>query len=107
MTVVKNRFCYDDSLDVFGVHGVGGIVGAVGTGIFSAASLGGVKGEGYAIAAQTLIQIEAVAITVVWSGAISFVIYKLVDWAMGLRVDNDTERQGLDLISHGEQAYHG
>lgn len=107
VTVVKNRFCYDDSLDVFGVHGVGGIVGAVGTGIFSAASLGGVKGEGYAIAAQTLIQIEAVAITVVWSGAISFVIYKLVDWAMGLRVDNDTERQGLDLISHGEQAYHG
>ncbi len=107
VTVVKNRFGYDDSLDVFGVHGVGGIVGAVGTGIFSAASLGGVKGEGYSIAAQTLIQLEAVAITVVWSGAISFVIYKLVDWAMGLRVDNDTERQGLDLISHGEQAYHG
>ena len=107
VTVVKNKFGYDDSLDVFGVHGVGGIIGAVGTGIFSAASLGGAKGEGYSIAAQTLIQVQAVAITVVWSGAISFMIYKLVDWAIGLRVDNDTERQGLDLISHGEQAYHG
>ena len=107
VTVVKNKFGYDDSLDVFGVHGVGGIIGAVGTGIFSAADLGGVKGEGYSIAAQTLIQLEAVAITVVWSGMISFAIYKLVDWAIGLRVDSDSERQGLDLISHGEQAYHG
>ena len=107
VTVVKNKFGYDDSLDVFGLHGVGGIIGAVGTGIFSAADLGGVKGEGYSIAAQTLIQLEAVAITVVWSGMISFAIYKLVDWAIGLRVDSDSERQGLDLISHGEQAYHG
>ena len=107
VTVVKNKFGYDDSLDVFGVHGVGGIIGAVGTGIFSAADFGGVKGEGYSIAAQTLIQLEAVAITVVWSGMISFAIYKLVDWAIGLRVDSDSERQGLDLISHGEQAYHG
>lgn len=107
VTVVKNKFGYDDSLDVFGVHGVGGIIGAVGTGIFSAADLGGVKGEGYSIAAQTLIQLEAVAITVVWSGMISFAIYKLVDRTIGLRVDSDSERQGLDLISHGEQAYHG
>ena len=107
VTVVKNKFGYDDSLDVFGLHGVGGIIGAVGTGIFSAADLGGVKGEGYSIAAQTLIQLEAVAITVVWSGMISFAIYKLVDRAIGLRVDSDSERQGLDLISHGEQAYHG
>ncbi len=107
VTVVKNKFGYDDSLDVFGLHGVGGIIGAVGTGIFSAADLGGVKGEGYSIAAQTLIQLEAVAITVVWSGMISFAIYKLVDRTIGLRVDSDSERQGLDLISHGEQAYHG
>ncbi len=107
VTVVKNKLKYDDSLDVFGVHGVGGIIGAIGTGIFSAASLGGVKGDDYSIAGQTLIQFQAVAITVIWSGVISFVLYKIVDMLVGLRVDNDTERQGLDLTSHGEQAYHG
>ncbi|MBC2834448.1 ammonium transporter [Paragemmobacter straminiformis] len=107
VTVVKNMFKYDDSLDVFGVHGVGGIIGAIGTGIFSAASLGGVKGDDYSIAAQTWIQIEAVGITILWSGIISLVLYKLVDMTVGLRVDGDTERQGLDLASHGEAAYHG
>ena len=107
VTVVKNRFGYDDSLDVFGVHCVGGILGAIGTGIFSAASLGGVKGGDYSIAAQTWIQIEAVALTLIWSGVVSFVLYKLVDMVFGLRVDADSERQGLDLISHGEAAYHG
>lgn len=107
VTVVKNRFKYDDSLDVFGVHGVGGIIGAIGTGIFSAASLGGVKGDDYSIAAQTWIQIEAVAITILWTGIGSYVLYKLVDKTLGLRVDADTERQGLDLTSHGEAAYHG
>lgn len=107
VTVVKNRFGYDDSLDVFGVHCVGGILGAIGTGIFSAASLGGVKGGDYSIAAQTWIQIEAVALTLIWSGVVSFVLYKLVDMVFGLRVDADSERQGLDLISHGEVAYHG
>lgn len=107
VTVVKNKMKYDDSLDVFGIHGVGGIIGAVLTGVFSAGSLGGVKGDDYSIAAQTWIQIEAVAITLVWSGVISFIIYKLVDMTIGLRVDADTERQGLDLASHGEAAYHG
>ncbi|MBS0564630.1 MAG: ammonium transporter [Proteobacteria bacterium] len=107
VTVVKNRFGYDDSLDVFGVHCVGGILGAIGTGIFSAASLGGVRGGDYSIAAQTWIQIEAVALTLVWSGVVSFVLYKLVDMVFGLRVDGDSERQGLDLTSHGEAAYHG
>ncbi len=107
VTVVKNFFKYDDSLDVFGVHGVGGIIGAIGTGIFSAASLGGIKGDDYSIAAQTWVQIEAVVITLLWSGIISFVIFKLVDLTVGLRVDADTERQGLDLTSHGEAAYHG
>ena len=106
VTVVKNRFGYDDSLDVFGVHGVGGIIGAIGTGIFSAASLGGVKGDGYSIVAQTWIQVQAVAITVIWSGVVAYVLYKLIDMTIGLRVDNDSERQGLDLISHGESAYH-
>jgi len=107
VTVVKNKLKYDDSLDVFGIHGVGGILGAVLTGVFSAGSLGGVKGDDYDMAAQLLIQIEGVAITVVWSAVVSFVAYKLVDMTIGLRVDNDTERQGLDLTAHGEQAYHG
>ena len=107
VTVVKNRFKYDDSLDVFGVHGIGGIIGAVGTGIFSAASLGGVKGADYSIAAQTLIQAEAVLITIVWTGVVSFVLFKLIDMTLGLRVDADSERQGLDQTAHGESAYHG
>ena len=107
VTVVKIKLKYDDSLDVFGIHGVGGIIGAVLTGVFSAASFGGVKGDDYSIAAQTWIQIESVALTVVWTGVISFILYKLVDMTIGLRVDQDAERQGLDLTSHGEAAYHG
>ena len=106
VTVVKLKLKYDDSLDVFGIHGVAGIVGAVLTGVFSAAAFGGVKGDDYAMMAQLWIQIEGVLITVVWSGIVSFIAFKLVDMTMGLRVDNDTERQGLDLTSHGEQAYH-
>ena len=106
VTVVKNKLKYDDSLDVFGIHGVGGIVGAVLTGVFSAAAFGGVKGDDYAMASQLWIQIEGVLITIVWSGVVSFVLYKAIDMTIGLRVDNDTERQGLDLASHGEQAYH-
>ncbi|MDP4033126.1 MAG: ammonium transporter [Pseudorhodobacter sp.] len=107
VTVVKNKLGYDDSLDVFGIHGIGGIIGAVGTGIFSAAMLGGVQGDDYSIAAQTMIQIKAVAITVVWTGVVSFILFKLVDMTIGLRVDGDTERQGLDQTAHGEAAYHG
>jgi Amt family ammonium transporter len=106
VTVVKLKMKYDDSLDVFGIHGVAGIVGAVLTGVFSAAAFGGVKGDDYAMMAQLWIQIEGVLITIVWSGVVSFIAFKLVDMTMGLRVDNDTERQGLDLTSHGEQAYH-
>jgi Amt family ammonium transporter len=106
VTVVKLKMKYDDSLDVFGIHGVAGIVGAVLTGVFSAAAFGGVKGDDYAMMAQLWIQIEGVLITIVWSGVVSFIAFKLVDMTIGLRVDNDTERQGLDLTSHGEQAYH-
>jgi Amt family ammonium transporter len=106
VTVVKLKMKYDDSLDVFGIHGVAGIVGAVLTGVFSAAAFGGVKGDDYAMMAQLWIQIEGVLITIVWSGVVAFVAFKLVDMTIGLRVDNDTERQGLDLTSHGEQAYH-
>jgi Amt family ammonium transporter len=106
VTVVKHKLKYDDSLDVFGIHGVGGIIGAVLTGVFSAAAFGGVKGDDYAMMAQLWIQIEGVLITIVWSGVVSFAAFKLVDMLVGLRVDADTERQGLDLASHGEQAYH-
>ena len=106
VTVVKGKLKYDDSLDVFGIHGVGGIIGAVLTGVFSAGSLGGVKGDDYAMAAQLWVQIEGVVITILWSGVVSAVAFKLVDLTVGLRVDTDTERQGLDLTSHGEQAYH-
>lgn len=107
VTQVKNIFRYDDSLDVFGIHGVGGIVGALLTGVFSAASLGGVKGEGYAIGAQVWVQFQAVAITAIWTGIVSFALFKLIDMTIGLRVDADSERQGLDQTAHGESAYHG
>jgi ammonium transporter, Amt family len=106
VTVVKQKMQYDDSLDVFGIHGIGGIVGAILTGVFSAAAYGGIKGDDYAMMAQLWIQIEGVLITIVWSGVVSFVLFKLIDMTIGLRVDSDTERQGLDLATHGEQAYH-
>lgn len=107
VTGVKIKLGYDDSLDVFGVHGVGGIVGAVLVGPLSAAAFGGVKGDDYGIGAQTWIQIESVALTLVFSAVVSFVLFKLVDMTIGLRVDSDSERQGLDQTSHGESAYHG
>ncbi|MFZ3582061.1 ammonium transporter [Loktanella sp. DJP18] len=107
VAVVKNKMGYDDSLDVFGVHGIGGIIGAVGTGIFTAPGLGGTGGDDYSLAGQTLIQIQAVVITIVWCGIASLILYKLVDLLIGLRVTEEDERIGLDLSAHGEQAYHG
>ena len=106
VAVVKNKFGYDDSLDVFGIHGIGGIIGAVGTGIFTAPGLGGVGGDDYSIASQTWIQIEAVAITIVWCGGASAILLDITKAITGLRVEGDDERRGLDLSSHGEQAYH-
>lgn len=106
VTVVKIKMKYDDSLDVFGIHGVAGIVGAVLTGVLTAPGLGGTGGDDFAIGSQLWVQIEGVLITIVWSAVVAFVAFKVVDMVMGLRVDNDTERQGLDLTSHGEQAYH-
>ena len=105
----------DDSLDVFGVHGVGGIAGALLTGIFNNQALGGpgmvtdwvtatVGSNG--IWEQLLIQAKAVALTIVWSGVVAFVAYKLVDLTIGLRVSEEDEREGLDIASHGETAYH-
>lgn len=106
VAVVKNKLGYDDSLDVFGIHGIGGIIGAIGTGIFTAPSLGGTGGDDFSIVGQTLIQAQAVAITIVWCGVISFILFKVVDMVIGLRVDEEEERRGLDLSSHGESAYH-
>ncbi|WP_323021166.1 ammonium transporter [Pararhodobacter sp.] len=105
VAVVKTKVGYDDSLDVFGIHGIGGIVGAIGTGFLSAEAFGGVGTLADTAAAQTWIQIQAVAITIVWSGVVSFILLKVVDMVMGLRVSTDDERQGLDLTSHGESAY--
>ncbi|WP_290690688.1 MULTISPECIES: ammonium transporter [unclassified Haematobacter] len=107
VAVVKIKFGYDDSLDVFGIHGVGGIVGAIGTGIFASSSLGGIGyAEGVTMGAQVWVQIKAVLVTIVWCGVASFILFKIVDMIVGLRVTADAERQGLDLTSHGESAYH-
>jgi Amt family ammonium transporter len=105
VTGLKKMLGADDSLDVFGVHGVGGIVGALLTGVFSAGSLGGVKGDDFSIASQLLIQAEGVVITIVWSSIVAFIAYKIVDLTMGLRVTEEQEREGLDISSHGETAY--
>ena len=105
VTGLKRVLGVDDSLDVFGVHGVGGIVGALLTGVFSAAPLGGVKGDGYSIGSQLVIQAEGVLITMVWSSVVAFICYKIVDMVMGLRVSEEAEREGLDITSHGETAY--
>ncbi|HSX91551.1 MAG TPA: ammonium transporter [Hydrogenophaga sp.] len=103
---LKKMLGADDSLDVFGVHGVGGIVGALLTGVFSAGTLGGVKGDDFSIGSQLLIQAEGVIITIVWSAVVAFICYKIVDMVMGLRVSEEAEREGLDITSHGETAYH-
>jgi Amt family ammonium transporter len=107
VSTVKHRFGYDDSLDVFGVHGIGGIVGAIGTGILAAPSLGGTGFivEAGTMGAQVFAQIKAVVITILWSGIGSLVLLYVVRAITGLRVAEDLEREGLDLASHGERAY--
>jgi Amt family ammonium transporter len=107
VTGLKKMLGADDSLDVFGVHGVGGIVGALLTGVFSAASLGGIKGGDYSIMSQLFVQAEGVVITMVWSAIVAYVAFKIVDMLVGLRVTEEEEREGLDISSHGESAYHG
>lgn len=106
VSVVKNKFGYDDTADVFGVHGVGGIFGALGTGIFTSPLLGGTGKPDFSIAAQLWTQFVAVAITIVWCAVVSIILYKIVDLIVGLRVPVEAEREGLDLASHGEAAYH-
>jgi Amt family ammonium transporter len=106
VAVVKIKMGYDDSLDVFGVHGIGGIIGALGTGIFTSPMLGGTGAEDFSIGSQFMIQLTAVVITIVWCGVISAILYKVVDLIVGLRPSVEAEREGLDLTSHGEVAYH-
>jgi len=103
---LKRMLGADDSLDVFGVHGVGGILGAILTGVFTAPGLGGTGGEDFSIGSQVLIQAEGVIITVVWSAVVAFIAYKITDMVVGLRVTEESEREGLDISSHGETAYH-
>ncbi|WFR95050.1 ammonium transporter [Rhizobium tumorigenes] len=107
VSVVKNKFGYDDTADVFGVHCIGGIFGALATGIFASASLGGVGyAEGVTMSSQLMVQLTAVVTTIVWCGVGSLILYKVVDVIVGLRVTVEAEREGLDLASHGEAAYH-
>jgi len=105
VTAVKNALGYDDALDVFGIHGVGGIIGAIGTGIVAAPSLGGYGAGEYSIGGQVWTQIIATVVTLIWTGIGSVVLYKIVDLVTGLRVTQDAEREGLDLADHGERAY--
>ena len=114
---LKKMLGADDSLDVFGVHGIGGILGAILTGVFNSPALGGpgyvadwvtatmVTTADYSIASQVWVQTKAVLITIVWSGVVSFIAYKIVDLTIGLRVNEEDEREGLDITSHGETAY--
>ena len=111
---LKRMLGADDSLDVFGVHGLGGIVGALLTGVFAAPSLGGTgifdyvanaASPDYSIGTQVWVQFQAVAVTIIWSAVVSYIAYKLVDMVMGLRVSEEEEREGLDISSHGESAY--
>ncbi len=112
---LKHLIGADDSLDVFGVHGVGGILGALLTGVFASPALGGTGvydyvanavAADYSITNQVWIQFQAVVTTLVWSGVVSYIAYKLVDIVLGLRVSEEEEREGLDISSHGETAYH-
>jgi Amt family ammonium transporter len=116
VSVIKNKFGYDDALDVFGVHCIGGITGAIGTGILVAPYLGGVGltdytnfangfAGSYDMASQVIIQVKAVCLTLVWSGVGSFILYKVVDLVIGLRPSPEQEREGLDIADHGERAY--
>ena len=102
---LKHMLGADDALDVFGVHGVGGIVGAILTGVFAAPSLGGTGAEDFSIASQVWIQTWSVLVTIVWSAVVAFIAYKVADLLVGLRVPEDEERQGLDTTAHGETAY--
>ena len=111
---LKRMLGADDSLDVFGVHGVGGITGALLTGVFADPALGGAGiydyvanavAKDYSIASQVVIQAQGVVVTLIWSGVVAFIAFKIADLVFGLRVKEEAEREGLDITSHGESAY--
>ena len=111
---LKRMLGADDSLDVFGVHGVGGILGALLTGVFASPKLGGQgimdyvankMSPDYSIADQLWIQAQAIGTALIWSAVVAFIAYKIVDLTIGLRVTEEQEREGLDIASHGESAY--
>jgi len=114
VTGLKKMLGYDDSLDVFGVHGIGGIIGALGTGIFASPSLGGIswwdyvanKPGDFSISGQLVTQATAVGISVIWTAVVAAISFKIVDLVIGLRVPEEKEREGLDITEHGETAYH-
>jgi Amt family ammonium transporter len=113
VTGLKKALGYDDSLDVFGVHAIGGMIGAIGTGILVSPKLGGSGVFDYAtgkvgefvMSDQVISQLWGVGTVVVWSGVSSFVLFKIIDMVIGLRVTEDAEREGLDVAEHGEKAY--
>ena len=102
---LKNWMGYDDSLDAFGVHAVGGIIGALLTGVFAVQAIGGTAGVLEGNTGQLLIQATGVGVTIVYDAIVSFIILKAIDWTLGLRVKEEQEREGLDITQHGEQVY--
>jgi Amt family ammonium transporter len=114
VTSLKGMLGYDDSLDAFGVHGIGGIIGALGTAVVASPALGGTgvwdyvtNGVAeYSMSTQLISQLWAVGVCIIWSGTVSFIAFKLVDILIGLRVSEEIERGGLDISEHGETAYH-
>jgi Amt family ammonium transporter len=107
VTALKSKLGYDDSLDVFGIHGVAGIIGAIGVAVLAAPAFGGVGfAEGVTMSSQLYVQVVSVIVTIVWCGVVSYILYKIVDLLIGLRVTEEAEREGLDTTEHGERAYH-
>ncbi|MDH3639456.1 MAG: ammonia channel protein, partial [Gammaproteobacteria bacterium] len=103
---IKRVLKIDDSLDVFPVHGVGGVIGTLLTGVFAASALGGLGlPEGTGIGGQVIVQLIGVVVTLIWCGVLTFVILKVVDSTVGLRVSEEEEQQGLDIVLHEERGY--
>jgi Amt family ammonium transporter len=117
VTGLKKMLKVDDALDVFGVHALGGIFGALATGVFNSPNLGGpgyvsdwvtasvIKAADFSMVDQVIIQAKAVGLTIVWTAVVAFIAFKVADLIVGLRVADDEQREGLDIVAHGETAY--
>jgi Amt family ammonium transporter len=101
----KTIFGYDDSLDAFGVHGVGGTIGTIGAGLFASAAVNGVNGLFFGNSKQLFIQLVAIAVVAIYSFVLSLVLLKIIDAVVGVRVDAESEVEGLDIAQHGEEGY--